>query len=161
MKGYTFSFSSNPLATDFELQNRFGADDFVKHRLKSSGPTLDIAIVDVEDEEEYIDSREEEFQDMEIRVPSPYTSEINREEQDDDYPLEFDERDGRRYGLGFAGPEYKLMLKSERQIPRYRYLVTWKFFDNIGKLAEIEVYIPKDDFELEDAFELVENISVE
>ncbi len=159
MSGTIFRFENSPYGSEFELVNEHITSEFSKYRLKSSKATVDIAVIELEDQspEEFIKERKEDYQDMELRVPSPYTSEIETRKQDPDYAIDFHE-DERIYGLSYAGPEYKIILDDGSQIPRYRYMVTWKKLEN--RTLEIELYIPKDSFELEKAFETVESITL-
>lgn len=153
---YQFSFPDD----DLEKVNEYSTGEFIKYRFKSSELTVDISVIETEDPEEQIGERKEDYRDMTVRVPSPYTSEIQEREQDDDYPVEFQEEE-RVYGEGYAGPEYRPMMEEGGQIPRYRFLVTWKKLDSIDRLVEIEVFIPVDSYSTEKALEFVDETEIE
>lgn len=154
---YDFSFPEDGL----EKVNEYSTGEFTKYRFKSSDLTVDISLIEAEDIETQIEERKEEYRDMTVRVPSPYTSEIQERQQDNDYPVEFQEKNGRVYGEGYAGPEYRPMMDEGGQIPRYRFLVTWKKLTDSGRLAEFEVFVPVDDYSAEDALDFVDATVVE
>lgn len=156
----SLGFERNPVAVDFEVANEYGTDEFEKYRLKSKSATVDVALMNVEEEEveEQVENRKDDFRDLEIRVPSPYTAEIESKDQDEDYGVEFHDGENGVYGLAYADPEYKLMIEEQDRIPRYRYYLTWKYFPEKEKLAEIEVYVSKEEFEMEAVGELAESL---
>lgn len=135
---------------------------FTKYRLREDDVTVDVSLVDVDADavEEYVDDRIGSMTDMEMGIPSPYTPEVDERERDEEYPLVFQEDDGQRYGVGYADPEYRVMMEGMQQLPRYRYLVLWRYLDDRGQLAEIEVYVPKDDFEEQQALSFTREIHV-
>lgn len=161
MDDVTISFGDNPLETEFERLNEYGTEEFLKERFKSSSVTVDVAVMQVSEDERdaQIEERKEEIRDMDINVPSPYTSDIESREKDPDYPLEFEDGEV-PVGTGYADPEYRLMVEDMGQIPRYRYLVTWEYFPEPGLLAEVEVYVPKDEFDRESALALARSVDV-
>lgn len=153
-------FTDNPIATDFELVNTYTSSDFTKHRLKARDATVDVALIDIpeEDTEAYIDDRCNELQTMRVDVPKPYTSEIETRDQEE--PLQFRDDGDRIYGTGRADAEYNLLLEGMDQLERYLYLVTWRYFPEHDTLAEIEVYVPTGT-PLEDAQELADALALD
>ena len=160
--GTGFAFRENQVDEEFELINEYGTGEFEKYRLKSQAATMDVALMNVQEDEveQQIEERKEDFRDLEIRVPSPYTAEIEQKDQDEDYAVEFQEGENGIYGLAYADPEYKLMVEEQQRIPRYRYYLTWRYFPEKEKLAEIEVYVSKDEFDVEKTHELVESLMI-
>lgn len=142
MTDVTPAFEDNPVATGFEIVESYTSTGFTKHRLKAGSATVDVAIIDIDEDkvDGYIDGRRSEMQHMSVDVPKPYKAEIETHDQED--PLEFAEEDGTVYGQGTADPEYNLLLEGMDQIARYDYLITWRYFPDKNVLAEIEVYLP-------------------
>lgn len=144
---------------EMELIRSHGTDQFEKHRLRGDGVTVDVALVPMpaDETDDYIADRKDELRTMHLDVPSPYRSEIDEEELDENHLVEF--QDGEPdYGLGYADPEHRPILAEGDHIVRYRYLVTWRYIDDEEVLAEIEVYVPTDRFDRERARDLADAV---
>lgn len=148
---------------ELEMVKAQESPGFTKYRLAGEGVTIDCSLVDIDQDQQeaYIEDRVDELTSREVGIPSPYTPEVDERKPDTDHPLEFHEEDGRRYGIGYADPEYRIMLEDMGQLPRYRYVISWRYLEDRGQLAEIEVYVPKDDFEFKQASLMVEGLGIE
>lgn len=142
MPEHTPTITDNDIAEGFEIVESYTSSGFTKYRLKASGATMDVALIELPEEEveDYIAGRQDELQHMSVDVPKPYKAEIETHGQEE--PVDFTQEDGRVYGRGKADPEYNLLLKGMDQITRYDYLVTWRYFPEENVLTEIEVYLP-------------------
>lgn len=137
--------------TSYEL------DDFVKRRYTDGDVTLDVALMLADqDFEAFVADRQDELANMDVAVPAPYTSEVSEKEQDPEHALEFHDDPVR--GLGYADPEYRPLVADTDQIPRYRYLVTWRALPDA--VAEIEVYVPADEFDEAAALDLADAVGI-
>lgn len=135
-----------PTIDGFDRQQEQASTGFTKTRFTDGDTVIDVALMSVPPDEHkaMIARRKEELQTMTLRVPSPYTGEIEAHEQDDDNPITFKEIYGRTVGSGYADPEYRPLTREMHRIPRYRYVVTWQYFTEFSLLAEIEVFLPPD-----------------
>ncbi len=153
-----FTFESDEVE-DPEIVSEFSIDDYEKYRLKSSEITIDLSLVDLEDrdEENYIKERKSELAENETDVPHPYKPEKTSEKNEQDI-VEFEEDPV--YGKGFANPEYELVPKNGDKISRYLYIVTWRVFNSENKLAEIEIYLPENNFSSGKALEIAQSLEL-
>jgi len=150
-------------ATELEVVKEQESPGFTKYRLAGEGVTIDCSLVELpaDQQEAYIRDRIDELTSQDVGIPSPYTPEVTEREPDTEYPLEFREVNGQQYGVGYADPEYRIMLEDMGQLPRYRYVISWRYLEERDKLAEIEVYVPKDEFSFEKASLMVEQLRIE
>lgn len=152
-----FHFESEKIG-DPETVSEFSMEGYEKYRVKSGELTLDIAIVELEnrDEEEYIEQRKEELASSKKEVPHPYKPEKQNLDNNENL-VKFSDM----HGKGYADPEYNLVSEEGDSITRYKYLITWKIFEDRNKLTEIEIYMPKDDLSYQEAADLADSIRLE
>lgn len=155
-----FRFESNEIEEP-EIVSEFSMEGYEKFRLKTSKLTIDLAIVEMEgrEREEYIQGRKEELNDSQTEVPHPYKPEKQQENKENNL-VEFENNP--LHGKGFADPEYNLISKDGTGIIRYSYLVLWNYFPSKNKLAEIEIYIPKNlDLSPESSIKFLETLKLD
>lgn len=139
---------------DFEVVSSASRGEIEKKRVKTSGFTMDISLIDSgdEDPEKVVETRKNKIADADTEVPDPYR--FNTQKISGDTELDFGSLEGREFGEGFVDHEFLLCSIEES---RYRYYVTWKTKNR--KVIEKELYISSK-VERSELSDLMEQFSV-
>lgn len=105
----------------------------------------------------YINNKINELKNLKIRILGPYVPIEVEYKSLEEFVMKC-YKEGIWYCLGYSDAEFSRVIYSKEQLIRYRYFITWRWFEELKTLIQLEFYIPQDMFNIKKIKQFVHSI---